>query len=102
MVDNLIANLSPPVTKEKPYKSFRCEWELLDPAKVVDLLQHYLNGTDVHRDQFEIIDVRHDVKDFLGGNIITARNIPFTAFKANLGNLFNELYQREIVIIHCM
>ncbi len=102
IVDELLTGLSPPIVEEEKYEEFRCQWSELHATELVKLLQSYVIGCSVKREVFEIFDVRDDTKDFKGGNIITATNIPHKVFRQNLGTIFNKFHSREIIVIHCM
>eukprot|EP01084_Bolivina_argentea_P093696 168475_1 len=103
IVDELLTHLSPPVLEEeKKYEQFRSPWKKLSADQLVEnILRKYLQGS-ITKELFEIFDVRDDDKDFPGGNIITAKNIPVRSFRKNLGKIFNEFYDREVIVIHCM
>ena len=102
IVDDLIFDLSPATTSsEMAYDEFRTQWGKLQALEFASFLEQFRNGK-VDGDQFQIFDVRDNLKDFKGGNIISAQNIPCDVFRENLGNLFNEYYDCQNVIIHCM
>ena len=99
IVDELIASLSPPSIaeiEEKAFVPFKCDWSFLSPSKMREIL------VSMDRNEFAIIDVRDDIKDFLGGNLVSAKNVPVGSFRNNLGVILNEYHGRKLVVIHCM
>ena len=60
-------------------------WEKSLSQHVTSVVLQHENGK-VPKDAFVIFDVR-DKRDFVGGNIKTAKNIPHRIFGANLGNI---------------
>ena len=101
IVDDLLSELSPPKSEEKEYIPYRGDWKFVEASKVKDMLVSVANGRTA-RDILQIFDVRDDITDFCGGNLITAKNVPCNTFLNNLGHLFNEYHPRKEILIHCM
>ena len=60
------------------------------------------SGTESERPSFIIFDVRDPNRDFPGGHIRGAINVPSQLFRHRLPELIREYSDRQNVIIHCM
>ena len=103
IVNELMVELQPPVKEEVKYDAFKTDWNKLEPLELAKFLKEHLNGNpEATADIFQIFDVRDNTTDFLGGNILTALNVPCGDFCDNLHTLFKTFHRCKIVVIHCM
>jgi len=74
-------------------------WKLVKCSKVKDMLVSLASGR-TSKDMLQIFDVRD--ADFVGGNLITAENVPCHTFLSKLGHLYNEYHSRKEILIYTM